>query len=220
VAGAAETAVAVDVDNKAVIRQGSVRHNSTISVISQSRAPVKMQVASWPAEVMDDSYFARSCLQAAFQIPPVVCVSSRFRIPWHRHGKCPFWFMKQFIIYSMVIGGLLASRELAHAEHDKACKNVHGKVTVVTENGVTVNDKLYKVGKSTRLTKGAEIVKLEKISAGDGVCLDTRGTDDVAAGGEVAAVTVMTAKDSLPATEKEVVREKVVREKELIREEK
>jgi hypothetical protein len=128
--------------------------------------------------------------------------------------------MKQFIIYSMVIGGLLASRELAHAEHDKACKNVHGKVTVVTENGVTVNDKLYKVGKSTRLTKGAEIVKLEKISAGDVVCLDTRGTDDVAAGGEVAAVTVMTAKDSLPATEKEVVREKVVREKELIREEK
>ena len=90
--------------------------------------------------------------------------------------------MKQFIIYSMVIGGLLVSRGLANAEHDKACKNVHGKVTVVTENGVTVNDKLYKVGKSTRIMKGNEAVKLEKISAGDVVCLDTRGTDDVAAG--------------------------------------
>jgi hypothetical protein len=61
VAGAAETAVAVDVDNKAVIRQGSVRHNSTISVISQSRVPVKMQVASWPAEVMTLILPDRAC---------------------------------------------------------------------------------------------------------------------------------------------------------------
>jgi hypothetical protein len=135
-------------------------------------------------------------------------------------ANAPMDCMKQFIIYSMVIGGLLVSRALANGEHDKACKNVHGKVTVVTENGVTVNDKLYQVGKSTRIMKGNEVVKLEKISAGDVVCLDTRGTDDVAVGSEVAALTVMTAKEALPATEKEVVREKVVREKELIREEK
>jgi hypothetical protein len=128
--------------------------------------------------------------------------------------------MKQFIIYSLVIGGLLASRGLANAEHDKTCKNVHGKVTVVTDNGLTVNDKMYQVGKSTRIMKGDQVVKLDKISVGDVVCLDPRGKDDVAAAGEVAAVTVMSANDSLPATEKEVVREKIVREKEEIREQK
>jgi len=128
--------------------------------------------------------------------------------------------MKQFIIYSMVIGGILASRGLAHADHEKTCKNIHGKVTVVTENGITVNDKLYKVGPGTRIVKGAEVVKLEKISAGDVVCLDTRGKDDVAVEGEVAAITVLGAKDAATATEKEVVREKIVREKEQIREEK
>ena len=127
--------------------------------------------------------------------------------------------MKQFIIYSMVIAGLLASRGVARAEHDKDCKNVHGKVTVVTEDGVTVNDKMYKVGKTTRIVKGEQAVKLEKISAGDLVCLDTRGSDDIAVGSEVAALTVMDAK--APTTgEKEVVREKIVREKEEIREEK
>ena len=126
--------------------------------------------------------------------------------------------MKQLIIYSMVIGGLLASG-VARAEHDKDCKNVHGKVTVVTEDGVTVNDKMHKVGKTTRIVKGEQAVKLEKISAGDLVCLDTRGSDDVAVGSEVAALTVMDAK--APANgEKEVVREKIVREKEEIREEK
>jgi hypothetical protein len=129
--------------------------------------------------------------------------------------------MKQFIIYSLVIGAVLASRSLANAaEHDKACKNVHGKVTVVTEDGITVNDTMYKVGKSTRIVKGDQVVKLDKISPGDMVCLDPRGKDDVAAGGEVAAVTVIDLKDSSPAVDKEVVREKVVREKEEIRKEK
>ena len=52
------------------------------------------------------------------------------------------------------------------------------------------------------------------------VCLEARGKDDLAAGSEVAAVTVMDIKDSSPAKEKEVVREKIVREKEEIREEK
>lgn len=131
-----------------------------------------------------------------------------------------FGGMKQFIIYSLVIGGLLASRGLANADHDKTCKNVHGKVTVVTEDGITVNDKMYKMGKSTRIVKGDNVVKLEKITVGDLVCLDTRGKDDLAAGSEVAAVTVLDVKDPAAIKEKEVVREKVVREKEEIREEK
>jgi hypothetical protein len=128
--------------------------------------------------------------------------------------------MKTFIIYSLVIGGLLASRGFANAEHDKDCKSIHGKVTVVTEDGITVNDKLYKVGKGTRILKDEKVVKLDKISAGDVVCLDPRGKDDVAAAGEVASVTVLNAKDPAASKEKEVVREKIVREKEEIREEK
>src|SRR5436190_7249335 len=127
--------------------------------------------------------------------------------------------MKQFITYSLVIGGLLVSRSLASADHDKDCKNVHGKVTVVTADGITVNDKMYKVGTTTRIKKGDQVVKLEKLSVGDMVCLDARGKDDLAAGSEVAAVTVMDIRDS-PTKEKEVVREKIVREKEEIREEK
>ena len=113
--------------------------------------------------------------------------------------------MKRILIYSLVIGAVFASRSLAYAEHDKACKNVHGKVTVITEDGVTVNDKLYKVGKSTRITKGDKAVKLENISAGDMVCLDARGKDDIG-GAEVASVAVLTVNDSSPV--KEYVREK------------
>ena len=128
--------------------------------------------------------------------------------------------MKKLIMYSLVIGGLLASRGLANAEHDKNCKNIHGKVTVVTEDGITVNDKMYKVGKETRIVKDEKVVKLDKLSPGDVVCLDARGKDDVAAGSEIVAVTVLDAKDPAAIKEKEVVREKVVREKEEIREEK
>jgi hypothetical protein len=93
------------------------------------------------------------------------------------------------------------------AEHDKSCKNVHGKVTVVTEDGVTVNDKLYKVGKSTRISKGDKVVKLENVTAGDLVCLDVRGKDDIG-GGEVAAITVLNVADAPPTREREYVREK------------
>jgi len=97
---------------------------------------------------------------------------------------------------------------LVYAEHDKACKNVHGKVTVVTTDGVTVGDKMYKVGKSTRISKGDDVVKLENISVGDIVCLDARGKDDIG-GGEVASVAVLSLNDPLPAVrEKEYVREK------------
>ena len=126
--------------------------------------------------------------------------------------------MKTTIIYSLVVSGLLAFGALARADHDKNCKGVHGKVTVVTENGVTVNDKLYKVGESTRITRDDKVVKLEKISPGDVVCLDTRGEGDIG-GAEVAALTVLNAKDSVTVREKEVVREKE-KEKEKIREEK
>jgi hypothetical protein len=115
--------------------------------------------------------------------------------------------MKKLIIYSLVVGGILASKDLVRAEHDKSCKNVHGKVTVVTEDGITVGDKLYKVGKSTRITKGEQVVKLDKIAAGDLVCLDTRGKDDIG-GGEVASVAVLNLNDPRPVREKEYVREK------------
>jgi hypothetical protein len=104
-------------------------------------------------------------------------------------------------------------RQEKYAEHDKSCKNVHGKVTVVTEDGVTVGDKMYKVGKSTRITKGDKVVKLGNILAGDLVCLDARGKDDIG-GGEVASVAVLRVSDSSPVREKEYIREKeTVREK-------
>jgi hypothetical protein len=125
--------------------------------------------------------------------------------------------MKRTIIYSLVVSGLIAFGNLARADHEKSCKSTHGKVTVVTENGVTVNDKLYKVGDTTRITKDGKVVKLEKISAGDVVCLDTRGEGDIG-GAQVAALTVLDAKDTKDSV---TVREKeVVREKEKIREEK
>jgi hypothetical protein len=114
--------------------------------------------------------------------------------------------MKTFIL-SLVVGGVIASAGLAYADHDKSCKNVHGKVTVVTEDGITVNDKLYKVGKSTRITKGDKVVKLEKITSGDLVCVDVRGKDDIG-GGEVAAITVLDLADPVPTREREYVREK------------
>ena len=97
-------------------------------------------------------------------------------------------------------------REEKYAEHDKSCKNVHGKVTVVTQDGIMVGDKMYNVGRSTRVTKSGKVVKLENISAGDLVCLDARGKDDI--GGEVASVAVLMVTDSSPAREKEYIREK------------
>jgi N-dimethylarginine dimethylaminohydrolase len=97
----------------------------------------------------------------------------------------------------------------AQAEHDQGCKNVHGKVTVVTGEGISVNDKLYKVGKSTRITKGDKVVKLSQIAAGDIVCVDIRGKNDIG-GGEIAAVSILSATDPVPTRE-------YVREKEVVR---
>jgi len=144
--------------------------------------------------------------------------------------------MKAFIVSTLVAGAILASTGVLRAEHSKDCKNIHGKVTAVTEQGITVNDKFYKVGKSTRVMKDDKAVKLDKISVGDMVCLDARGKDDIAENGEIASVVVLTLNDSKSVREKEYVREKekisepsdsspersreVIREKEKIREQK
>lgn len=112
--------------------------------------------------------------------------------------------MKTFIS-SWVVAGTLAFGALAYADHDKSCKNVHGKVTVITEDGISVNDKMYKVGKTTRITKGEKEVKLSQISSGDIVCVDVRGKDDIGSG-EIAAVAVLSPPE--PSKEKEYVREK------------
>jgi hypothetical protein len=109
------------------------------------------------------------------------------------------------LIYTSVIVGTLALTGIASADHDKECKNIHGKVTIVTDEAISVNEKLYKVGDSTRITKGDKKVKLSEIHAGDLVCVDTRGKDDI--GREVAAVTVLTAPNP-PTREKQYVREK------------
>ena len=78
---------------------------------------------------------------------------------------------------------------------------------MVTEKGIEVGDKLYNVGKSTRITKGEKPMKLTQVTAGDLVCVDVRGKDDIG-GGEVASVTVLSLADQPPVREKEYVREK------------
>ena len=110
-------------------------------------------------------------------------------------------------LYSWAVVGALAFPGLADADHDKACKHVHGKVTVVTQEGISVDDKLYKVGETTRITKDDKTVKLTELSAGDVVCVDVRGKDDIGSG-EVAAVAVISPSDRLPIREKQYVREK------------
>jgi len=117
--------------------------------------------------------------------------------------------MKTFLCSPLVlvIFGTLAFRGGVYADHDKSCKNVHGKITVVTESGISVGDKLYRVGDTTRIIKGDKKVKLSELSAGDVVCVDVRGKNEIG-GGEVAAVTVLSPSDPLPATEKQYVREK------------
>ena len=108
------------------------------------------------------------------------------------------------LIYSLLVAGTLGLGGAAYADHDKECKNVHGKVTVITDEGISVNDKLYKVGSTTRITKGDKKVKLTQIAAGDLVCVDVRGKDDL--GREVAAVSVLSLKDA--PVDRQYVREK------------
>jgi hypothetical protein len=115
--------------------------------------------------------------------------------------------MKRIFLYSVAAAAMVAAAGITAAEHNKDCKGVHGKATAVTEQGVVVNDKLFKVGETTRVTKGDQVVKLQKVTPGDIVCLDTRGRDDLQASGEVASLTVLSP-DANVTREKEVVREK------------
>jgi len=119
---------------------------------------------------------------------------------------CAFPFrMKTTLIYALLVAGTFGFGASAYTDHDKECKNVHGKVAIVTDEGISVNDKLYKVGSTTRITKGDKKVKLTQITTGDLVCVDVRGKDDIG-GGEVAAVSVLSLKDS--PVERQYVREK------------
>jgi hypothetical protein len=113
--------------------------------------------------------------------------------------------MKTFYSF-LIVAGVLSVTSIGRADHEKTCKNVHGKVTVVTADGVSVNDKMYGVGKTTRITKNKLPIKLTQLAAGDIVCVDTRGKDDL--DGEVAAVVVLSPSDPVPVREKEFVREK------------
>src|ERR1051325_1294879 len=110
--------------------------------------------------------------------------------------------MKRFITHLLVIVGILVSRNFVYADHDKSCKNVHGKVTAITEDGVIVGDKLYKVGKTTRITRGDRVIKLDNLSTGDLVCVDTRGKDDIGSG-EVAGLTVLVPTETVRETTRE-----------------
>ena len=119
------------------------------------------------------------------------------------------------LLTTLTVTCVLAMGGVAQAEHKGTCKAVHGKLTVVTEDSVTVNDKLYKVGDTTRILKDGEKVKITTLKAGDIVCLDARGKDEVDA--QIAAVTVLTAEEGATVIrEKETTTEKTkekVREK-------
>jgi hypothetical protein len=94
----------------------------------------------------------------------------------------------------------------AYAGHDRACTHSHGKVTVVTPTTITVDDQqLYKVGDTTRVKKGDEVVKAKDIKVGDIVCLDTRGKNDM--GKEIAGVTVLSTADAEIVRDKQLIRE-------------
>lgn len=112
------------------------------------------------------------------------------------------------LIWTLPMLGALVLSGAAYADHDKDCKNIHGRVTVVSDDSIAVNDKSYKVGSNTRLTKGEKPVILSSIKVGDVVCLDPRGQHDLAPGtpGEIAAVTVLSVSDT--PRERQFVREK------------
>jgi hypothetical protein len=120
------------------------------------------------------------------------------------------------LLWTITTACVLAVGGIAQAEHNKNCKNVHGKVTVVTEDSVTVNDKLYQVGETTRVMKDGEKVKIGQLKAGDIVCVDARGKGDVQ-NNQIAAITVLTPEEgSVVVRETESTTEKTkekVREK-------
>jgi hypothetical protein len=111
---------------------------------------------------------------------------------------------------TLLIAGALVLRGIAYADHDEDCQNVHGKVTVVSEGTIAVNDKPYTVGKSTRITKGDKPIKLKDVKAGDIVCVDARGQGDIG-NGEIAGLVVLNPSKAPPKRE-------VIKEKEIIKE--
>jgi hypothetical protein len=116
-------------------------------------------------------------------------------------------YVMKRITYSSAVALVLGWSAVTYADHNKSCENIHGKVTVVSEEGVAVNDKMYKITETTRITKGDKVVKLRQISPGDIVCIDERGKHETKG---VAAVTVLSLTDPVPVREREYVREKQV----------
>jgi len=118
----------------------------------------------------------------------------------------------------------LTVSNIARAEHDKTCKNVHGKVSVISDGVMSLDDKTdktYKVGDTTRVTKNGEKVKVSQIKVGDIVCIDKRGNSD--ADGQVAAVAILSTdegdavikkKETTKETEKTTEKTKEKEEKE------
>jgi hypothetical protein len=96
------------------------------------------------------------------------------------------------LLFVLTAVGVLTFSGIARAEHDKNCKHVHGKVSVISDGVMSLDDKTdksYKVGDTTRVTKDGEKVKATQIKVGDIVCVDKRGNSD--ADGEVAAVAIL-----------------------------
>jgi hypothetical protein len=120
--------------------------------------------------------------------------------------------MKKLLCLLALIGAIALPR-VARADHDKTCQNIHGRVAVITDSSITVGDKLFKVGETTRFIKDDKRVKVHDIKVGEIVCLDARGKDEV--DGAIASVTVLTPAEASVIREREVTREK---EKEKVRE--
>ncbi len=112
-------------------------------------------------------------------------------------------------IYTLILAGLM-SATVARADHDADCKKPHGKVSVVTAEMISVDDKPYKVGKTTRVLKGGVQAKISDVKVGDTVCLDDRGKGDIGSG-EIAGIAILSTSKTPTVAVKEqtIVREKV-----------
>jgi hypothetical protein len=111
------------------------------------------------------------------------------------------------LLCTLTTVGALLTAGVAYADHDETCKNIHGRVTVVTADSVTVDDQYFKVGKTTRVTKGGELLRAKDVKTGDIVCVDIRGKDDL--DGEIAGLVVLNSNDRVPVRQREIIREKV-----------
>jgi len=88
--------------------------------------------------------------------------------------------LKRFIAYSLVVAGIFVSRVFVYAEHDKSCKNVHGKVTVIAEDASRWAINCTKWARVHGVSKGDAVVKLEDFR-GDIGLPGRGGKDDIAA---------------------------------------